>query len=74
MNKKLPVAKDYEDIEKNAAIAASFVEHVGSVVPPADWTPELRRLVHTWRMRGEIFAILICLLLLHIPSPTATVV
>ncbi|CAB1110540.1 unnamed protein product [Ectocarpus sp. CCAP 1310/34] len=46
MNKKLPGAKDYADIDKNAGIAASFVENVLKLVPRDDWTPELRRLSH----------------------------
>eukprot|EP00904_Undaria_pinnatifida_P013509 jgi/Undpi1/9289/HiC_scaffold_26.g11747.m1 len=44
--KRPPVAKDYEDIDKNAGIAASFVESVLAVVPEDDWTPELRREVN----------------------------
>ncbi|CAN0567034.1 unnamed protein product, partial [Ectocarpus sp. 12 AP-2014] len=46
MNKRLPGAKDYVDIDKNAGIAASFVENVLNLVPRDDWTPELKREVN----------------------------
>lgn len=74
MNKRLPHSKDYEDIDKNAGIAASFVENVVNMVPRDDWTPELRRLVRVYMGDAERYFRSMFSHLKDVPCTTAAIV